>query len=147
MQTFMPYSTHRRTAKCLDRQRLGKQRVENLQIMKQLITGTGGWSNHPAVKQWANHLPALMMYHREIVNEWIARGYRDTCLHKAIGLYRKHGIPLIGPSPPWLGNDRLHASHRSNLLRKDPDHYGRFGWPEQNDMPYWWPTGVAMKNS
>jgi hypothetical protein len=41
--------------------------------------------------------------------------------------------------PPWLGDERLHASHRSNLLRKDPEHYGQFEWTEPDDLPYWWP--------
>ena len=30
MQTFLPYSNFKKSAKCLDRQRLGKQRVEAL---------------------------------------------------------------------------------------------------------------------
>jgi hypothetical protein len=42
--------------------------------------------------------------------------------------------------PPWWGDERLHASHRSNLLRKDPAHYGRFGWAEPPDLPYFWPA-------
>ena len=38
-----------------------------------------------------------------------------------------------------LGDERLHTSHRSNLLRKAPEWYGQFGWTEAPDMAYWWP--------
>lgn len=40
--------------------------------------------------------------------------------------------------PWWLGDPGFHAGHRSNLLRKDPDHYSRFGWLEPDDLPYVW---------
>jgi len=36
MQTFLPYPDFKRSAQVLDRQRLGKQRVENLQLMTAL---------------------------------------------------------------------------------------------------------------
>jgi hypothetical protein len=38
-----------------------------------------------------------------------------------------------------LGDEAFHASHRSNLLRKDRDYYGAFGWTEPDDLPYVWP--------
>jgi hypothetical protein len=44
-----------------------------------------------------------------------------------------------GP-PPWLGDNTFHASHKSNLLRKDPVWYGQFGWSEPTDLPYVWPV-------
>ena len=40
--------------------------------------------------------------------------------------------------PQWLGNATLHASHRSNLLRKDTDFYSKFKWQESDCMPYYW---------
>lgn len=33
----------------------------------------------------------------------------------------------------------FHASHRSNLLRKDPVWYSQFNWTEPNNLPYVWP--------
>jgi hypothetical protein len=42
--------------------------------------------------------------------------------------------------PSWLGDDAVHASHRSNLLRKDLRHYSRFGWTEPDDLEYVWPV-------
>jgi hypothetical protein len=37
--------------------------------------------------------------------------------------------------------ERVFASHRANLLRKDAAYYGYFGWTEDPTMPYYWPTG------
>ena len=51
MQTFLPYPDYYQSARCLDNKRLGKQRVEALQIHN-IVSGkrtTGGWINHPAV--------------------------------------------------------------------------------------------------
>jgi len=48
-----------------------------------------------------------------------------------------------GGLPLWLGNEELHASHRSNLLRKAPLWYGQFGWTEPDDLPYIWPVPTS----
>jgi len=39
-----------------------------------------------------------------------------------------------------LGNKDFHASHRSKLLFKDPEWYSQWGWVEDDDMEYFWPT-------
>ena len=65
MQTFLPYPDFKKTAKCLDYRRLGKQRVECKQILNALqkrkggIT-KGGWVNHPATKMWEDDFQALL---------------------------------------------------------------------------------------
>lgn len=138
MQTFLPYPDFPRSAGCLDNKRLGKQRVEVLQILNALRNG-GGWSNHPAVKMWRGSEEALIRYGQRICSTWLGRGFRDTCYLK-ITSFRRSREQLIFPK--WIGNESFHASHRSNLLRKDPEFYGRFGWTEPNDLPYIWPKGV-----
>ena len=132
MQTFLPYADFRKSAQCLDRARLGKQRVEALQLIRALRGETKGWVNHPACKMWREHTNALCVYLYVCIEEWTRRGYANTIV-----------VPMtVGPAhlPMWFGDERLHASHRSNLLRKDPVYYGRFGWTEPPDLPYFWPT-------
>jgi len=138
VQTFLPYADFAESARVLDRQRLGKQRVENLQIMKALVTGVG-WVNHPATKMWRGSECALMEYQYAICDEWVSRGYKDTCAIKAQEL---HDSVCSGDytNPPWLGSEAFHASHRSNLLRKDPAWYSRFGWTEPDNLEYVWPV-------
>jgi hypothetical protein len=137
MQTFLPCADFFKSARVLDRQRLGKQRVENLQIMKALVTGQG-WVNHPATKMWRGYECDLMTYQSAICSEWTWRGYKDTCLNKTFILHDCEWSDE--KQPPWLGDEAFHASHRSNLLRKLPEHYSQFGWIEPDDLPYVWPV-------
>lgn len=157
MQTFLPYPSFADSAKVLDRQRLGKQRVENLQIM-QVLAGhrlvieeeewrleslmPGGWTNHPAVLMWKGYELALFLYQVDIVHEWMNRGYRDTCLPKTAYIYREcFGSTDADPVyPPWLGDELLHISHQSNLIRKDPKHYGPIFDAVPDDIRYVWPV-------
>lgn len=141
MQTFLPYPDFKQSAQVLDWKRLGKQRVEGMQLLK-AITGEKkldgnsykGWVNHPATKMWSLYPDALKIYTNEMINEWIRRGYKNN-----MKLYK---VPQTCIMPVWLGNVSLHASHRSNLLRKDFDYYSQYGWREQNDLPYVWPGDI-----
>ena len=40
--------------------------------------------------------------------------------------------------PDWIGDERIHKSHRSNLLRKDGEFYKQYGWTEPTDIEYHW---------
>jgi len=142
MQTFLSYPSFSLSAQCLDTKRLGKQRVEAYQILRVLVGESQGWKNHPAVKMWKGYEWALWSYGQDICVEWIRRGFKDTCLGKIEGM---EGYDVVNASkfkrPEWLGDDSLHASHRSNLLRKDPIHYSQFGWTEPDSLSYVWPKG------
>lgn len=136
MQTFLPYPDFVECARVLDRARLGKQRVETLQILQTLAGKSSGWTNHPAVKMWRSYEGYLIEYGIAICDEWIARGYADTCRGKIISLATEFPWRI----PPWLGSEILHASHRSNLLRKSPEHYRQY-WPNDPDnLGYYWPV-------
>ena len=134
MQTFLPYPGLHMSAMSLDRQRLGKQRVETLQLLKALAGETKGWVNHPAAKMWRGYENALVIYGVAMCDEWIRRGYQDTCRDKILA-YRDDTAVVV---PQGLGREDVHASHRSTLLRKDPQHYKQFGWDESDDLPYVW---------
>lgn len=138
MQTFLPYPSFEESAKCLDRQRLGKQRVEVLQLLRALLVKGAGWSHHPAAKMWKGHEGSLALYGLFVCGEWIGRGYSDSCHDKIAETCITAKVD--DPTPPlWLGDKKFHASHRSNLLRKDPEWYGKFGWKEPDNLPYVWP--------
>lgn len=154
MQTFLPYPDFAQSAATLDRQRLGKQRVECLQIMKTLLVGAG-WQSHPAVKMWRGYELALLDYQLAMCDEWaVVREYEDTCADKTIellqnlgpfGSYQTVEEYLAGervPSmPPWLGDPALHESHRSRLMVKNFQHYGPlFAADTRRDLPYVWPV-------
>ena len=140
MITFLPYPDFRESAKCLDYKRLGKQRLEARQILEHLINGNGPWWNHPAIKQWFGFERTLASYGIAICEEWIHRGYVDNQIKLLITLQMKIEPAKTILSPWWMGDERLHSSHRSNLLRKNPEWYGKFGWKESPDLPYFWPV-------
>jgi len=139
MQTFLPYADYKKSAQSLDRFRLGKQRVEGLQILNSLVEG-GGWSDHPAVKMWRSHEGALAQYTIAICEEWQSRGYRDTVKGKVLSLLKDH--PEWNSLPPrWMGDPAFHLSHQSNLVRKKPEFYARKFPGISGDMAYIWPKG------
>lgn len=134
MQTFLPYPDFDESARCLDQRRLGKQRVEALQIHSSLtIRNYGGWRNHPATLMWEGYEDALKLYHDVMIIEWIERGFKNN-----MSFLRPSSAPA--EMPPWLGDDRLHSSHRAALLHKEFEHYADFGWDEEPRMDYFWPT-------
>jgi len=141
VQTFLPYSDYRKSAESLDRQRLGKQRVEGLQLLNSLlgITKGKGWSNHPARNMWRGHERALVEYVVTVCQVWKERGYKDTVEEKVRALEKEHLSDQGVDSPSWLGREDIHLAHRSNLIRKMPSHY-QSQWPDvPDDLPYIWP--------
>lgn len=140
MQTFLPSPSFAESARILDNKRLGKQRVECKQILKALrgeYADTGAWVNHPATKMWRGYEWALCQYALSVCDEWIKRGFNDSLL-----TYFQEASCEYGPDMPSWIDDRpdLFASHRSNLLRKDPQYYRQFKWRETDDLPYVWPV-------
>lgn len=141
MQTFLPSADYAETARVLDYKRLGKQRVECKQILLAMGKSSGGWRNHPATKMWRGYEIELCRYAVTICSEWVARGYKDSLTSfftDALDNYQADG--RTETPPPWLGDDRIHASHRSNLLRKDAQYYKQFGWSEPDNLGYVWPV-------
>jgi hypothetical protein len=150
MQTFLPVADFTDSARLLDSPRLGKQRVETLQILRAIELPDYGWANHPAVLMWRGRTPALVAYGLAMARVWRERGYADST-ETQIGEFAPQvvGVPqdelaAADLLPSWLGDEELHRSHRSNLIAKDPAFYRqrfveRFG-PEPDDLPYVWPA-------
>jgi hypothetical protein len=145
MQTFLPYPDFVASAESLDPPRLGKQRVETLQILRALELPEYGWSNHPAVVMWRRRVPALVLYGLTCARAWIRLGHADTTYQQMaefapdVAGLTQDDLAARGLIPSWCGDQRLHLSHRSKLLAKDPAYYGaRFaGTPVGLD--YYWP--------
>jgi hypothetical protein len=149
MQTFLPVADFADSARLLDSPRLGKQRVETLQILRAIELPDYGWANHPAVLMWRGRTPALVAYGLAMARIWRERGFADST-ETQIGEFApqvvgrsQDELAAAGVLPSWLGDEELHRSHRSNLIAKDPGFYRsrfaeRFG-PEPDDLPYVWP--------
>ena len=153
MQTFLPFSDFEQNARVLDKIRLNNQANEAKAILRSLLSGRG-WIHHPAVKMWAGYEHSLGRYYDSIIGEFIRRGGNNTrpVSYKLINFdsgknpftslwhsIRDNGEPL------WLGDDRLHSSHRSVLQWKEivncePEWYLKFNWVEQPKYLYFWPS-------
>jgi Pyrimidine dimer DNA glycosylase len=148
LQTFLPDKSFIKSLEYLDVKRLGKQRVEAAQIIEILLNqpilpsnlklphfdrSQSLWHRHPAVMMWAGHEEWLKLYLDCCIGEWVWRGYTNGLVVPAYN--------TDSQSPPkWLGFEQFHQSHRSNLIRKFPQHYQKF-WPnESSDLAYFWPT-------
>lgn len=156
MQTFLPFPDFDDCAGVLDDRRLGKQRVEVLQVLRAITIPGYGWRHHPIVRMWRGYEEALAAYGVAICREWCRRGHADTCDAKirlevaGLGISRVRGqaeLARAGLLPQWLGDEALHRSHRSSLLRKDPEWYGPLFPDVPPDLEYVWPVERAAGSS
>ncbi len=149
MQTFLPYADFERSARALDHKRLGKQRVETIQLVRALTRPGYGWANHPATLMWKGYEEALGRYGFTCCEVWVELGFGDTCALTIATDLRAAGVETVrtqeelaaaGRLPPWLGEEAVHRSHRSALVRKDEQHYGPLFPEVPHDLPYVWPV-------
>jgi hypothetical protein len=149
MQTFLPYPDFEQTARVLDLKRLGKQRVECIQVLRGLTRADYGWRHHPAVLMWKGFEEALGRYSFTCCDVWTERGFADTCAATIGADLREADVHVVrsqaelardGALPPWLGDPEFHRSHQSALVRKDPAHYGPLFPGVPDDLDYLWPV-------
>jgi hypothetical protein len=138
MQTFLPYPDFQKSLESLDNKRLGKQRVETFQILNAILkrpkkdgTPYKGWLNHPCSVMWKDYTDALKLYFNISLVVWVERGFTNTMNPEILS-------SDIVEYPHWLGFEKFHSSHRSNLLKKDNDYYLKHGWTENPLDPYIW---------
>jgi hypothetical protein len=143
MQTFCAYADLYDNFKCMDYQRLGKQRVECKQIYLILKDSKymPTYNNHPAVLQWKGYESALIDYAIRCCSEWKMRGYQDTLFHWFRKLPEYQENPIY---PWWWGNNDLHQSHRARLYQKNKVFYSSFKEDDKGQGYIW---GMAVPNT
>jgi len=145
LQTFLPYPNFSKSAAVLDTKRLGKQIIEAQQVFKAITQPDYGWQSHPAVNMWRGYEQCLVVYAQACNFEWFTRRGKDHgAWTNLLALWQQYvkdnpHDPTQRFLPPWYNDDRFHRSHQSNLLRKDPVHYGQF-FDVPDDLPYVWPS-------
>jgi hypothetical protein len=145
VQTFLPYADPHASAEVLDKVRRWKQVVEVGQLLKALGQGptvsynaaTGEYLygpllpdlyqtrktpyyGHPAAIMWRGRLDWLRLYHNAMLGAVLRHRTHDV---KKI---RPLDVPPDPAPPAWLGDERVHASHRAKLYWKAPDLYPQF---------------------
>lgn len=155
--TFLPFEDFDKSAQALDPVRLSNQRKETWQIMQALIQPGYGYQWHPAVLMWQGHANWLHYYQMSCVLECVRRGMNDNYVNLMQELFDAHsnGDVPEGTRPDWLGDERVHRSHRQVLLRKahemsdararklgfGQDYYDEvfFGTTYMSTADYFWP--------
>lgn len=79
---------------------------------------------------WRGYEDALKLYQNITISEWVSRGYNNNMSYEEVDIDK-----VIYPL--WLGDERVHRSHRSNLLRKFYEHYSQY-FNEPTDLEYYW---------
>lgn len=146
LNTFVLSVDHHVTADLLDRQRLGKQRVEAKQIINILEhfdntqDNKKAWFNHPVCQMWIGYTEHLKKYFNIISGEWVARGYKHNMGFYAVDEEKSE-------APYWIAWPELRYSHMASLFRKDPrEYWGRFEFPcAYNEFGYVWPTHLSSE--
>lgn len=152
MQTFLPIATtdFKQIAKVLDNKRLNKQALEGWQIMLTLLEldpqgnyrKPKGWVNHPAVKMWKGNESLLFVYIKDMVDEWLSRGFKSTIKDKATQTFivavENNLIDETQEAPKWMVDkikfEQIASSHRQALLVKDYSWYTQFHWDEDKGV-------------
>ena len=74
-----------------------------------------GYSSHPAVRMWFGYEEALKEYTNTMIDNFIARGGKNT-MHR-------YTLPTQIDYPPWLSDPLTIGTHRAALLKKDFSFY------------------------
>lgn len=149
--TFLPVEDFRRSAEILDPRRRRNQPRETLEIMSALLKPGFGYQYHPAVLMWRGHGETLLRYQvafDDVLKSEASRAY----LLKTERLIERFPDAVGHESPPWLGHEPLHRSHRLVLFNKVPETYfGVFGDLSEeidgrmNTALYFWPRTSRKK--
>mmetsp|Transcript_22687 Transcript_22687/g.40599 ORF Transcript_22687/g.40599 Transcript_22687/m.40599 type:complete len:217 (+) Transcript_22687:70-720(+) len=145
MITFLPIPDFAGSVAMLDSKRLGNQRVEARMILRWLRNPKDypRHQNAGYTIMWKGYEEALCLYYNACCDEWARRGGQNiVCQPEPVAAASSVKLP------PWLGDDKLHQTHRSALLYKHSDHYEKFGWKSEISDPkvdYLWPRPVEGK--
>jgi len=140
VQTFLPYPNYIRCVQALDNKRLGKQRVEAMQLINILENKTEGkgWRSHPALKMWIGYTNSLKYYCNCCIDEWIRRGFKNTMV--------KYDVDHQNEDPWFIGNVEFHRAMRARLIEKNEEFYlPKFPNDKGfNDGKYFWPVNETQ---
>ena len=79
---------------------------------------------------WWDYPHALAVYMNVCIKEWKRRGFKNT-----MSILDEYPNAVM---PHWLGDKKLHDSHKSNLLAKDKQFYKQYKWKVPDSLPYYW---------
>ena len=99
------------------------------------------WVKHPSVLMWYGSEQAFYYYTLIMHHDWMIRsGKREHLAYMKFAQEFNIAMSDGWQTTPWLKDSRLHQSHKSALIQRDPAFYGPV-WPDTpKDLPMFWPT-------
>ena len=167
MQIFIPFADVIKSLRCLDRKRLFSQLREALQCLatiKLIIAHQQdptnvpfpAYGNHPAARSWKESVRYLTWYAckcSEIIRETLFTKagvpYKTECWDNMLRTVHGGWISEepVEDKPAWWGTERIHASYRGMLYRKNPEHYSQFSAEGKLYDDYVWPVPLLSVKS
>jgi hypothetical protein len=157
IMTWLPYQDFLTTFQTLSDYHVGRQ-MHEAGIVLDYLVGIGHeklCDRFRTTRMWKGYPSALAFYHSMAIREHVMRGGRPLRT-AAYDFYHGFQIETLHYAhrklvpvqeieyPPWLGDERLHASHRGALFRQYPEHYfHRTDWIEYKDLPLFWPESAG----
>lgn len=130
MNTFLPVADFEACAYLLDLQRLRRQISECKWIIDALTnrpnSSISSRGMHPVFKLWTSELTRLpYIWHLRQYQLQMARVYRQLSHKSHVDSLACGWIDTeyLRPSFNLVWPEKVHASHRANLIRKDPSYY------------------------
>jgi len=149
LQTFLPYSDFERSARVLDPRRLGKQRVEVIQVVRALTLPSYGWRHHPVTLMWSGFEEALGAYGLVVCRVWRELGSDDTfadtigsdLARAGVGPLRSQDdLAATDELPTWAGRRSVAPQPPVGALAQGSG-LVRPALPDvPDDVPYVWPV-------
>jgi hypothetical protein len=125
---WLPYPCYKSSVYCMHRDLLHKQCRSIEEVLQHK------WVRHPASLMWRGH-------HYQLCNYAMYCAHAiDMPIDKFVRYRDKLPESASTELPTWFDDDRIHSSHRSNLLRKYPDYYSDCDWVEKPTSNYYWPV-------
>ena len=146
---WIPFANFRMTTHVLDARTLGRQLfvcADVLETHVQSCRRKGHRAETLHALMWRDYPGAIIRMMVCALQEIRLRGYPQplpdprTAEGQRLYLVGEEISSRLDEIPPWLGSGSLHASHRSRLLREDPEWYMQFDWRELPSGDLEWPA-------
>lgn len=146
LQVYMPFEDPALNIKVLHEDMVVSQCNVATTILKTLKGNSKGWEWHPGVRMWSGNEEYLAQYIYRLVRE-CTRTFDFPDLYSihvlALGYPKRSMMPE--PPPWWMGDKRYHLGVMAQMIRQNPDWYGRIFKAVDPKTEQMWPLPEVDK--
>lgn len=135
---WLPFVSSRQNLEILTDEHVFDVVFEGMQCLRNIYRDDVTWRD---ARMWVDAPASLLLYVTRAEREMVRRGYdpEPRVMSAHVALSREEW--QLAPIPPWwFGSEELHMSHRSHLIRVNPEHYTRrLPFTTPLELPLIWP--------